>query len=143
MTGARVDPDVRHAIESFLARGWTPTSVLRMLEGDRQFAGRTPSLRTVTSMKAGLSPDRSGTWSPFLAEPDEAALVMPVLVDLVRGEVLTSITRATARCIARVRLLAPHLEVGEVLRWAGAYLVAGEDPADVDLEFARWLARRA
>lgn len=145
MKRRRIDPDVRRAVEERLVVGYTPTAVIRLLEADKALRDRVPSLRTVESMAAELRvADQSDTWTVGEADPEDAALVLPVLAELIEAGHMTAITRETGRWVATIRRIAPALPTVDVLIFAGRYQAAraaGRSTHPVDLELARALKR--
>ena len=138
-----IDPDVRHAIEDDLLAGFSPKRTLDRLSGDKRYAGRLPSARTVGYIAAQLRPPTDEhTWRLTSAAPEEAALVLPVLAELQRRSEarVFSLTNSTARWVAHIRQIAPSLEPFEAFRFAVRYQRAihdNLDTADLDAELAR------
>jgi hypothetical protein len=140
-------PAVVQYIQQQTVLGHGPTAIRRALErGDGPRGAEVPAHRTIQYIAREVRPvDDSDTWSPGSADLEEAALVMPVLVTLVRAGQMTSLTTATARWIARIRRIAPELSPLDSLLFAGRYLAAergGQGYAMIDLALARALAAR-
>jgi len=138
----RSDPDVVEAIESLLIQGWTPRRVVQQLEADAHFRGRLPTQRTIESMQADLRPARGPGWSLADADPDDAALILPVLAAVTRNSEgrLGGFSVETARWIIRIRRAAPRLEPVDAFRWAVRYqtaIAARRDTRELDRGLAQ------
>lgn len=147
MANRRVDPEAKRAIQTLLVLGYSPTAVLRRVEADEALHGRVPSLRTITSMAAELRPrgEEGDTWTVGESDPDEAALVLPVLAELIAAGQMTSVTRETGRWIATIRRVVPDLPTLEVLVFAARYQAAatrGDSTHAIDVDLARRLAAK-
>lgn len=92
--------------------------------------------RLVKELAAQASPDESEPWSLATAEPDEAAVIMPVLGAILRHRTIGRpwITRGLAKWIVKVAAAAPTLPHYE------QYIVAREYRA-AELSAARSIAR--
>ena len=138
----RSDPDVVIAIEALLIDGWPPRRVLAQLEADERYRGRLPTQRTIESMQADLRPVRNGPgWTMATADPNDAALVLPVLAAVTRNSEgrLGHFTVATAAWIARIRRVVPSLDPITAYRWAVRYQTAsaaGRDTRELDRQLA-------
>lgn len=132
-----VEVDVLAEIESLATiAGASGSAIHRTLAADERFADRElPSERTVQDIVRELDyRDDSEPWSlTSAAMPDEGALVMPVLGELIRREEVeqTHITRAEADWIVRIRRAAPDMPLFATYRFARFYLALEDsDRAD-------------
>lgn len=99
-----------------------------------------PSLRTLQDIVREMTPppDESGRWALPSAEPEDVALVMPVVsavAEATRGQ-LQEITRAEAACVAQVRRAAPELPLLVTYQTARLYVARAarkETTTDLDL----------
>ena len=111
----RIDGDVEREIKRLaLNDGWTAAQIHRELERRQELQGRVPVLRTVQRIVAPLvSRDPSRWWNLAEADPDDAALVLPVLSELMertQGH-LPRVTKDLAGWIARLARAAPDMPV--------------------------------
>lgn len=134
------------SIELLTRLGHPVAEIQRSLERDERFVGRVPGYRTVQRIAAEVNlPDGSGTWHPIQADPEEAALVLPVLarvIEVSKGKI-REFTNDQARYIARVRLMVPDLPLYAAFQAAESYqhlLSRGTTTNDLDafLAFAPW-----
>lgn len=144
MTRRRIGRDIQQYIEGGTLTGWTPPEIREALRGIPQFNGRVPTLRTVQRIAKEFVPsDESGPWTFNEADPDDAALVLPVLAEVIertKGH-RTEMTRAVAEKVARIRRVAPDLHLWVAYSLAVAYLAkegTKTDDLDAFLAFAPW-----
>ena len=140
--------EVLEEIAHLAEKGVNAAQITRRLELDARFAdGRLPAERTVQDIVRGLAAprDESGRWTFNEADPDDAALILPVLAAVIQETEgrRTYFTRAQAEFIGRIRRLAPELDGFRVYRLARLYLffeARGEPARDVEafLAFAPW-----
>lgn len=110
----RIDGDIEREITR-LARyeGWTPAQIHRELNRRENCKGRVPELRTVQRIVAPIVSKESSVWLLADADPDDAALVLPVLAELIRhtqGRV-SRLPQEIAEWIVRLRRAAPDMPV--------------------------------
>jgi hypothetical protein len=131
---------VRAFIELLAGDPRKPTAAAIRRAAIRSFgATPVPALKGVQAIVARIRRQRdpSAVWRLSQADPDEAALVLPVL-----GEVLKltnwqerSLTNAEAEWIVRLRRAVPDLELVDVIRYARQYVARGDGTTD-DLDRA-------
>jgi hypothetical protein len=127
----RIHPNIEARIRERAVMGWSAPAIWRELE-DAHVVGR-PALRTVQRVVRELQLDTdSAPWSLLDADFDEAELVPPVLaaIILVTSADVSTITRAEAAAVARVRRAAPTLDLYASFLVARLYLVAQEHAND-------------
>ena len=142
--GRYVDKATLDVIEDLAARGLGPTQIKNQLGDDA------PSLRTIQDIVREKSgPDPSGRWGLNDADPDDAALILPALADIIQETEgrRAYLTRAQAELIGRIRRVAPELNGWAVYRLARLYLFRegrGEPPSDIEgfLAFAPWRSQK-
>ena len=123
--------------------GRTGGDIERELSLDPVLSGLSlPARRTIDDIAAEVTPrDPSGAWSlsdPG-ADPDDAALVLPVLAEVMRASEwrVRGFTNEEAAWIARVRRVAPNIPALEAYGFARRYIGrAGAAAADVDRALA-------
>ncbi|HYI66325.1 MAG TPA: hypothetical protein VEW95_05340 [Candidatus Limnocylindrales bacterium] len=144
-TRRRIDPDVAQAITASLLVGYKPAAARARADADPAFRGRVPSLRTIAAMAAELRPrDAGDVWTVGESDPAEAALVLPVLAELIAVGNMTSVTRQTGRWIAVLRRIVPDMPTLDVLVFAARYQAAaasGDSTYLIDLDLARKVSR--
>ncbi len=154
----RLDPAVEARIREYILdprnNGLSAPAILDKLSTDPEFAERLAaanksiSERTIRDRINRLRPpDTSGPWSMADADPEDAALVLPVLAEAIEwsGGHSRRFSKAVARWIVKVRVAAPDLPVSWALNVAEAYRAAeersdGEELESLDqmLAFAPW-----
>ncbi len=147
---SRTDADVLEAIEDGWRQGRSARQIHGALEADSGFRGRVPSLRTVQRItKALVPPDPSERWSLTESDPDEVAVVVPILAELAMRDRLRELewlTKREARLLVSIHAAAsdcPALLAYEVMRSAlrfeplsGKWRVPSESRTGVDLFLA-------
>jgi hypothetical protein len=145
-----VDAEVQREIEDQVLLQPPPTAAAIAKHLIRKFPDddRVPSLRTVQEIVAEKSPaaDPSAPWALSSAEPDEIALVMPVLAAVAAATEgkRQHLTRAEASALVKVRSAARDLPFFAAYQLARVYMsrqAHGETTADLDL-FLSWGAWR-
>ena len=124
--------------EELLLSGHSPRRVLERLS--QEGVTDLPSLRTVADMAAAYRTNAgSDAWSVMTADAEEAALVLPVLAELLRrsGFETFALSQPIARRIARVRGAAPWLQPFEAFRFAARYEAGRENPTRIDAQLAQ------
>lgn len=101
-----------------------------------------PSERTIYDLQREMRPAAGPGWRMATADPDDAALILPVLGAVTRNSDgrIGHFTNQTASWIARIRRVAPALDPIATYRWAVRYqstTTAGRDTGDLDRELAR------
>lgn len=135
----RIPGPVLEAIEGLALRGFTPAQI------DKELASREmadiPTTRTIRRIVADLAPrDPSTPWHLQDAD-DEAALVLPVLAEvIVQSEGRTrTLTRGEADWIARIRRAAPdYADLFRVYSLARLALSGKPERVEYELAFGRW-----
>ena len=102
-----------------------------------------PAPRTISKYARQVSPpDPSGEWSMLDEDEEDAALILPVLGELLTMDRGLRLTNAEADLLVRIgRATDRRLSGIERLRFARLYLAAKADKADtreVDRELASW-----
>lgn len=145
-TQRRIDLDVQQQIEELALQGRFAAQIHRELDRHEEYRGRVPTLRTVQRVVKEITPrDPSGVWS-LSGSPDiDATLVMPVLAEVIErteGE-RKHLTRSEAGWIAKIREVAPALDLWHCYMLAVAYVRATEMKAsaeglDAFVAYAPW-----
>ena len=95
-----------------------------------------PSRRTIQDVIREVAPpvDVGEPWSVATADPDEAALVLPVLADLIRGSMgrLNGFGVPIAARVAHIRRAADGIPPTDALRMAARYVRAEEAGASTE-----------
>ena len=145
MTQRRTEPDVVHRITELADAGYTGAAIERLLSADPDYADRLPSLRTIQSIIADSEPITEW-WSVSQADPDEARLVLPVLLyrarhlrelDPTYGNAPLRLAKGLAQWIAKVRGVTPSLAPDAAYKLALRYWM--KPTPDLDEELARHL----
>ena len=144
----RIDGDIEAEIRRLAVREWAATQIHRELERRSDFKGRVPSLRTVQRIADDYAKDTTW-WSLADADPDDAALILPVLAELMeqsQGHV-SRLYKGLADWIVRIRRAAPDMPVTwslEVTLTCWEYARRDESLAGVVemLAFAPWRGKR-
>lgn len=140
-----VDGELKDSIEILALRGWKAPAVRAFLR--KQFGKtRTPDLRTIQRWVKKFTPqDPSGPWQLAEATGEDAALVLPVLAELIEasGGRLNIISNAKAEWIVRLRHVADDLPPWTIYELAHVYMLRRErqdstDDLDAFLAFAPW-----
>jgi hypothetical protein len=127
--GSRIDGDIADQIMRLARDNWTPAQIYRELERlqreEGRFKGRAlPVLRTVERYVAKILPPEAGArWSMADADPEDAALVLPVLGEAIlqsKGH-WRRFGVELARWIIKVRRAAPDIPPLWALYVAEAY----------------------
>lgn len=108
----RIDGDIEQAIRRLAFDGWTPAQIHRQLSLTPAFQGRVPTARTVQRVVARYGARDTGEpWSIAEADPDDAALVLPVLAEAVcrSGGHWSRFSQGLADWVVRVRRAAPDI----------------------------------
>lgn len=112
--GSRTDADVLDAIEDGLGKGRSPRQIRGELEHRPEFAGRVPSVRTISrKAKTFRPPSAAERWSFVEAEPQEAAAVLPVFAAMAKRDRAWQcqfVTGEQARVLVAIRAAAPDLD---------------------------------
>lgn len=142
VTSRRTDPDVLAFVRELASKGYAPRRIFDRLGQTDRFSGRTPSLRTLYALIGEMTPTPGPGWRMAAADPDDAALILPVLGAVTRNSDgrIGHFTDATAGWIARIRRVAPMLEPIAAYRWAVRYqtaTAAGRDTGELDRELSR------
>jgi hypothetical protein len=140
----KVDVEIRDAIQRLVARGYGAAVIHRALlkmQSDGQLRGRVPTDRTIARLvKEFRPPDSSGDWSVANATPGEAAIVLPVLKEIVestQGRVWPSVD--LAEWIVKIATLRPDWEPWWVYSFAEIYrifIANGQTTKPLDLTLA-------
>ena len=143
----RTEPDVIHRIHELADLGYSGAAIERLLSADPDYADRLPSLRTVQDIiKDMWNTEEPEWWSVAQATPDEARLVLPVM--LYRARYLRKLdpdynmlplrlAKGLAHWIAKVRGVAINLTPSEAYKLALRYYI--NPTPDLDEELARRL----
>jgi hypothetical protein len=147
----RIDGDIESKIRELALLGWTAPQIDRWGKAREEFKGRWPlAVRTVRRVvdrhvPRGAPPD---WWSLADADPDEAALVLPTLREIVEGGYVPiyRLARGLADWIVRVRRAAPSIPPSWALDVALNYLGCAQEGEpthglDLLLAFAPWESR--
>lgn len=106
-------------------RNPSAAAVQRFLDDDEELQPLVPKdLRTIRRIMEELPTDETGTWSVADADPDEVALVLPVLAHVAQATAggVWSLTRREASLIHRIRRAAPSLPEAGVWRLTQCYI---------------------
>jgi len=142
----RVEGDVEDEIRRLALMNWTAAQISRELEKRPDFVGRVPQDRTMRRAVRWYRPDdTSGWWSVAEADPEDAALVLPVLAEGIErsGGWWQRFSKDLAGWIVKVRLAAPDMPPVWALQVAFSYWSHGRhdepsDNLDTMLAFAPW-----
>ena len=129
--------DVVVEIHTLAAAGANAAQIERHLSAVPEFADRLPGLRTIQKFARQVKVGER-TWSAMKAHPVEAHLVMPVLGELARRGIVTSLAPAMAQWIASVRRIRPEIDLYDAFRFAVRYQSA--TPAqmqEIDVDLAQ------
>jgi hypothetical protein len=148
----RIDGYVERAIWQLARAKWTPAQIYHELRRQQaeegKFKGRRlPVLRTVERAAAKAVPlDTSGWWSLADADPEDAALVLPVLAEAAEmsGGRWRRFSKDLAGWIVKVRVAAPDIPPLWAFSIAQAYRSQNEESVaglDEVLSFAPWRGR--
>jgi hypothetical protein len=143
--GRRTDKDIVDAIHELASDGYRPADIHRRLN-ERFGLSATPVLRTVENIAREVTPhDTSEAWRLAAAEPAAAAIILPVLAELLESSEgrIQSVSRREAEWIVRLRGAVPDLPAIDAYKLARDYLARrqrNEDTADLDwyLVMAPW-----
>ncbi len=100
-----------------------------------------PSERTIYDLQREIRPAPGPGWRLSDADPDDAALLLPVLAAVTRNSEgrLGGFTVETAAWVVRIRRAAPQLAPIDAFRWAVRYqttVAAGRDTRELDQRLA-------
>src|SRR5688572_30683712 len=136
--------DVIEAITTMTLAKVGPTEIGRRLKADPKFAGRVPQPRTIkryVALAKGSS-DVSEPWRLADADPDEAALVVPVIAAVVEHTAgrVQSVSKAEAAWIVKIVGAAGDIDPWDAYRLARLLLSDPDAERDVQqyLSFAPW-----
>ena len=136
--GPNTDPAVQTEIHTLAAGGWNAAQIEAALLARSDLTGRVPGRRTIQKIarRMTVGPDR---WAPLDVSPDEARLVLPVLGELIRRGIVTSLDPKIALAIAAVREIAPGLPLYDAFRFAVRYSMTPhrDERQQIDLDLAR------
>lgn len=143
--GRRTDKDIVDAIHELASDGYRPADIHRRLN-ERFGQAATPVLRTVENIAREVTPhDTSEAWRLAAADPEAAAIVLPVLAELLDSseDRIQGVSRREAEWIVRLRGAVPDLPATDAYKLARDYLARierNEDTADLDryLVMAPW-----
>lgn len=143
--GRRTDRDIVVAIHELASDGYRPADIHRRLN-ERFGLSETPVLRTVENIAREVTPhDTSEAWRLATADPPAAAIVLPMLAELLESSEgrIQSVSRREAEWIVRLRGAVHDLPAIDAYKLARDYLARGErneDTADLDryLVMAPW-----
>ena len=146
--GQRTPLEIEAAIRGYARDNFTPTQIYRLLEANKKLlkGHKLPDLRTVQRIhRKAMPPDTSGPWSLADADPDDAALVLPVLAAAIErsGGRWQRFTQDLAGWIVKVRVAAPDMPPLWAFSVAQAYQAGQKHKEAVDgldqmLAFAPW-----
>jgi hypothetical protein len=139
----QIDADIERAI-ILLADNHTPTQIHRELER-RLGKEHVPALRTVQRVMADVTPKDAAPWQLAEADPDDAAVILPVLgavIERTEGQV-RQVTRGHAEWIGRLRRADPTLPAWTAFALARIYVAQvdrGQSTAPFDelMALAPW-----
>jgi hypothetical protein len=138
--GSRTDADVLEVIEDRLGRGRTPRQIYGELTANPRFAGRVPSIKTMwRKAKTFHPPTAEERWSLREADPEEAAVVLPVFAAMAKRDRVWQckfITKEQAQILVRVNAAAPDLDPWVAFKVAEEYRVRqsrGESTVGLEL----------
>ena len=124
----RISEPVRAAIQAAALLPVPPAATVLSRQLDEEFGNEAPSLRTVQLLlKQYIPPDKGEWWRFGDGEPDDDAVVLPVLGDLYRtggdmgglvARIQGTIHRSTARWIVHVRTAAPEIDAESCYEFA-------------------------
>ena len=146
--GSRTNPRVVETIEALAWDGYGPAAILK--EVQEEFGEGCVSLSLLKAIVKEVPRDPTAPWSLYLAEPEEAALVLPVLQAVItRSAGEHVLTIGEAGWVARVRRAAPDLPpyaAFELARWYYRRSEIGHpvsDDMDALLAYAPWRSPEA
>lgn len=118
----RTPREIRARIEEMARHGDPGPYILRVIQ--REFKEEAPThVRTVQKIAKPFRGKASRErWSASRAEATEAALVLPVLGELIRRRSMDRLSPDLARWIANVRRIAPDMPLHEAYLMADRYL---------------------
>ncbi len=151
----RIDGDIQEKIEAKAMDGWTPSQILKYLDGElaEDDKGRLPpDIRTIQRIvKEVAIPDTSGTWSITDNEGEDARLVLDILAanivskqGFMYPDMKRKFTKAEAQWIIRLRKAAPDAPAKIIILLFQLYMRREAkgitDTADLDgyLAFTPW-----
>jgi len=145
----RTDSEIEGLIHRLAWKGWTPAQIELGLKTEKTLKERKlPHLRTIRRIVAQHGPRKDaslGWWSLADADAEDAALVLPVLAEMVKQGYgpRVHLNNEVAEWIVRVRLAAPDIPPSWALVVALNYwrLVKEREPThglDEMLAFAPW-----
>jgi hypothetical protein len=112
-------------IEDRLGRGRSARQIHGELSADQRFVGRVPSIKTIwRKAKTFRPPAPDERWSLVTADPEEAAVVLPVFVAMAKRDKVWQcayVTKAEAHVLVRIAAAAPDLEPWAAYRIAERY----------------------
>jgi len=142
----RMDGDIEEEVQRLARLNRTAAQILRELGKRPEFKGRLPQERTMRRAVRWYRPDdTSGWWSVAEADPEDAALVLPVLAGGIErgGGWWQRFSKDLAGWIVKVRVAAPDIPPLWAFRVAQEYSwrESREEPTDsldTMLAFAPW-----
>jgi hypothetical protein len=124
--GSRTDADVLEAIDDGLGRGGNPRQVYGALMHMERFAGRVPSLKTITRRaKQRRPPAVAERWSLSEADPEEVPVVLSVFAAMAKRDRVWQcqfVTREQAQVLVRIQAVVPDLDPWVAYQVADGYV---------------------
>ena len=125
--GSRTDADVLDAIEDGLGKGRSPRQIKGELDHRPQFAGRVPSVRTISrKAKTFRPPGDEERWSLVGAESEEAAAVLPVFAAMAKRDRVCQcafVTGEVAQVLVAIKAVASDLDPWVAFKVADEYVL--------------------
>lgn len=141
--GSRTDGDVLDAIDDGLGRGRSARQVHGELNANQRFAGRVPSLKTISRRaKEFRPPSPEERWSLAEADPEEVAVVLPVFAAMAKMDKVWKcrfVTKEQAQMLLRIKAAAPDLDPWvsyEVVEWLALRRGRGLETLGLELGLA-------
>ena len=123
---SRTDADVLEAIEDRFGRGRSPRQIYGELTANPHFAGRVPSVKTIgRKAKTFRLPNPEERWSLAEADPEEAAVVLPVFAAMAKRDRVWRcqfVTKEEAQILVRITAAAPDLDPWVAYQVAEGYV---------------------
>lgn len=140
---SRFPPTVTLRATELIQEGHLPTDIQRKLHLDPNIApADVPSTKTIGKWRSAvLTRGSTEPWLVIDADPDDARLVLPALLELIRRTEgrMPHLTKSEGDWIARLRVAQPSLPEWEAIKLARRYIAAGDDPNEM-LALDRYLA---